>query len=111
MKNLKSILVFTFLFLGLPLAALSEEGTISNESLLIGGNDIVYCAEVMPCDEFGNVIKDYLDSACFSVYQERCLRFKLNDITKKESTCNDTLNKKNRKIRKLKSKIKHLTRR
>lgn len=73
--------------------------------------NITYCAEVLPCDEFGNVLKEYLDSGdCLNVYKERCLRFKLSDISKKQSTCNDELAKKNKKIRRLKARVKYLTR-
>ena len=113
MKNIK-IYMFSLVFLvSYPfLNAFCQD-------LMVGSNDIniddpdnpIFCAAVMPCDEQGNVLKEYLDGDCLSVYQERCLRYKLNDISEKECNCNKTLEKKNRKIKKLKARIKFLQRR
>ena len=113
MKNIKIFIFFLVFLVIYPfLSVFCQDLAIASDDInLDSPDDVVFCAAVMPCDEQGNVLKEYLDSDCLSIYQERCLRYKLNDISEKECNCNKTLKKKNRKIKKLKAKIKFLQRR
>ena len=113
MKNIKIFMFFLVFLVIYPFFNAFCQGLVvdSDDISIDDPNDVIFCAAVMPCDEQGNVLKEYLDSECLSVYQERCLRYKLNDISEKECNCNKTLEKKNRKIKKLKARIKFLQRR
>lgn len=104
MNQLKSLIFFVML--------VATVFPVRNSVADISINDsYVVCAEVMPCDENGNVLTEFLEGGCATVYQDRCLKFKLNDVSNKENACNKELSKKNKKIRRLKSRIKFLQKR
>ena len=78
----------------------------------IQGEDIVVCAQVLPCDEEGNVLEEYRGGACEAQYAQKCSLFFLSQ---KEASCQDNiqeyekaLDKKSKKIRKLQRRIKRL---
>ncbi len=95
-KSIKLTFFFVlFLFIGLKFSFATQ------------GSEVV-CVASMPCDEEGNLLEQYSKGECLDVYQDRCLNLRLEKITENELICQTKITQKNKKIRRLKRRIKYL---
>ncbi len=79
-----------------------------NDAFATEKGDITVCAAVMPCDKEGNVLDEYAIGDCLDIYQERCLAERIYQLSENATECQCKVEKKNKKIRRLKKRIKYL---